>query len=260
MLIILSPSKTLDYNAPVTIRTHTQPALLEHTNELISLLRKLSTTKLQALMDISPKLAQLNAERYQTFSTPFTPKNARQALLAFKGDVYEGVKVEDYSAEDFSCAQNHLRILSGLYGVLRPLDLMQPYRLEMGTALKNQRGKNLYAFWGEHVTQQLNGAMKTAKTNLLINLASEEYFTVVRPGALKGDIITPVFKERSGNQLKTIGLFAKKARGLMASYIIRNRITMIEDLLQFNAAGYAYDKHLSDNYNIIFTRQQPARA
>lgn len=253
MILVLSPSKTLDYETPIKA-AHTQPEFLKDAVELVEVLRGYTPNKLSALMDISDKLAQLNAQRYRDFTTPFTVKNARQALLAFKGDVYEGIDIEHYSAEDFAFAQKHLRILSGLYGVLRPLDLMQPYRLEMGTRLKNAQGKNLYDFWGERITQSLNKALKSEDSGVLVNLASEEYFHAVRAQALKGHILHIQFKEKRGNKLQIIGLMAKKARGVMTDWVIRNRLYDINMLKNFNESGYRYEDQLSTADTVVFVR------
>lgn len=206
------------------------------------------------LMHISDKLAELNHERYQQFALPFTPDNAKQALLAFKGDVYLGFELEAYEEEDFDFAQTHLRILSGLYGLLKPLDLMQPYRLEMGTKLKNRRGKDLYEFWGNRITTHLNEAMQAAGTETLVNLASNEYFKSVNQDKLKGRIITPIFKEEREGQLKMIALFAKKARGLMSNFAIRHRLTDVEDLKHFRAEGYTFRPEASTDDQWLFAR------
>lgn len=254
MLIVLSPSKTLDYSTAVTLKNHTKPALLKHTQELIGRLREYTPEALGALMDISPRLAALNMQRYRDFSLPFTPKNARQALLAFKGDVYAGIPTADYSAEDFAFAQQHLRILSGLYGLLRPLDLMQPYRLEMGTSLRVGTARNLYDYWGDTLTRALNQALADSGTDMLVNLASEEYFKALRPAALKGRILTVSFKEKRGNKLQTIGLFAKKARGRMADYAVQERITEVKRLKKFNEDGYIFQPELSSEQLWLFSR------
>jgi uncharacterized protein len=254
MLLVLSPSKTLDYVSPLPKLTPTQPALLKDAQQLIGQLRGYTPAQLSKLMDISDKLAQLNVQRYQDFSVPFTAKNARPALLAFKGDVYEGMDTLNYGEKELAFAQAHLRILSGLYGVLRPLDLMQPYRLEMGTALKGTHGKDLYSFWGKRITAQLNEAMATHRTKLLVNLASEEYFKAVKPAALEGKLLTLSFKERKGNALKVVGLFAKRARGMMADYIIQERIDTPKPLQGFNREGYRYDEELSSDAQWVFVR------
>jgi cytoplasmic iron level regulating protein YaaA (DUF328/UPF0246 family) len=254
MMLVLSPSKTLDYETPVKLAAHTQPDMLGESQALIKELRKYTPKKLSGLMDISDKLANLNAQRYKAFATPFTQKNARQAILAFKGDVYDGIDVERYSKEDFAFAQEHVRILSGLYGLLRPLDLMQPYRLEMSIGLKNPRGKDLYAFWDESITRSINQALATHKNKLLINLASEEYAKAIKTKILEQKQLNIVFKENQKGQLKIIGLFAKKARGLMANYIIKNQIDNAETLKKFKESGYGFEPSLSDETRYVFVR------
>ena len=254
MLIVISPAKTLDYEtAPVT-RTHTQPALLKQSQRLINLLRNYSALDLAELMHLSMKLAELNFERYHAWKTPFNLRNAKQAALAMKGDVYTGLDAESLSEEDLAFAQAHLRILSGLYGVLLPLDLMQAYRLEMGTKLPNEQGKDLYAFWGDTITQTLNKALAAQGDDILINLASNEYFKSVKPKLLKGRIITPQFKEYKNGAYKMIGIFAKKARGLMSRYIIQHRLDDPQRLKAFDVEGYAYHEELSKEHEWVFAR------
>lgn len=250
MLILLSPSKTQDFTSPAPKTAHSMPELLSDSETLVKELRKLSAPKLGELMEISDKLSALNYARYQEFHTPFTAKNARPALLAFKGDVYDGFDLSQYDKEDFAFAQKHLHILSGLYGLLRPLDLIQPYRLEMSIRLKNPRGKDLYAFWGGRITEAINAA----KPKHIINLASLEYFKAVQPGKLKAPLVTPVFKEKKGNQLKIIGLFAKAARGVMADYIIRHRLKNPEALKEFSENGYRFREDLSKDGELVFVR------
>ena len=205
-------------------------------------------------MDLSDKLAHLNYDRYQTFSTPFTPDNARQALLAFKGDVYAPMEVASYTKKQFEFAQAHLRILSGLYGLLKPLDLMQPYRLEMGTSLPNSRGKNLYEFWEKRIAKAINNDLKNHKNKIVINLASVEYFHSVKPELLDGTLLTIAFKEKHKGGLKVIGLFAKKARGMMANFIIKNGIYDSAELKGFTQDGYSYQRTLSNEQEWVFTR------
>ena len=240
MLLVISPAKTLDYDPPPVTPRFTLPAHLEQASELIERLRELSPAQISELMDLSDKLAGLNAARYGSWTPDFTPANAKQALLAFKGDVYTGLNAEDFSEADFDFAQRHLRMLSGLYGVLRPLDLMQPYRLEMGTKLSNARGKNLYEFWGERISQWLNEAMAEQGDNILLNLASNEYFSAVKRKALNARIIDTEFKDLKNGQYKIIGFYAKKARGLMARYVIKERLSNPEDLKAFDYQGYRY--------------------
>lgn len=253
MLMVISPAKTLDYESLLATSDHTQPAFLEDARELIDQLKELEPHQISNLMGISDKLGQLNAERYQSWHTPFTPNNARQAVLAFKGDVYTGLDAESFSDDDFEFAQNHLRILSGLYGLLRPLDLMQPYRLEMGTRFANHRGKDLYAFWGNTLTSALNELlMKDDK--VLINLASNEYFRSVQARHLDARVVTPQFKDWKNGQYKMISFYAKKARGLMCRYAIQNRITQVSDLKGFNLAGYAFSEEQSSGDQWVFLR------
>ena len=207
-------------------------------------------------MKVSAKIADLNFDRYETWSTPFTQDNAKQAMLAFKGDVYTGLDAETFSAADFKFAQQHLRMLSGLYGLLRPLDLMQPYRLEMGTKLDTDAGKNLYEFWGSTITDGINKQLKKIKSDYLVNLASNEYFKSVKPKEVNGEIITPDFKEFKNGDYKMIGIYAKKARGMLSRYIIQNQLTDPEDIKSFDEDGYRYNKKLSRGNNFIFTRKQ----
>ncbi len=207
-------------------------------------------------MGISDKLGQLNAERFRTWHTPFTPDNARQAVLAFKGDVYTGLDAERFSEKEFEIAQKRLRILSGLYGVLKPLDLMQPYRLEMGTKFENRRGKDLYAFWGSKVTDELNRLLK-ADDGVLVNLASNEYFKSVRKKDLEGRLVTPQFKDWKNGQYKIISFYAKKARGLMARYVIKERITHPDGLKDFTYQGYRYSAEHSKPDSLVFLREHP---
>ena len=258
MIFVLSPAKTLDFETPPTTRTHTQPEFLDHSAQLIALLRKLSPADVAALMDISDPLAALNVARYDAWSPPFTPANAKQAVLAFDGDVYDGLRAPDLRKADLDYAQKHLRILSGLYGLLRPLDLMQPYRLEMGTKLANPRGKDLYAFWGERQTEALNALLAKQKNKVLVNLSSEEYFKSVKPKRLAGRLLTPVFEEWKGGRYKIVSFFAKKARGLMARYAIVNRIDTPEGLQGFDYEGYAFDRKASNDDTFVFRRRQEA--
>jgi len=255
MLMIISPAKTLDYESPLATETHTQPDFLDDACELIDQLKTLEPHQVSNLMNISDKLGQLNAERFRNWHTPFTPDNARPSVLAFKGDVYTGLDAESFSEEDFSFAQKHLRILSGLYGLLKPLDLMQPYRLEMGTKFENTRGKDLYAFWGRKITDALNQLLAD-DDKTLINLASNEYFKSVQKKNLDARLITPQFKDWKNGQYKMISFYAKKARGLMCRYVIQNRITNAEDLKGFNLDGYYFSEDQSDNNNWVFLRDE----
>jgi cytoplasmic iron level regulating protein YaaA (DUF328/UPF0246 family) len=205
-------------------------------------------------MDLSEKLAILNYRRYHDLSIPFTLENSRQAIYAFKGDVYEGLDAEAFTQEDIKYAQSHLRIISGLYGLLRPLDLIQPYRLEMGIKLSNQNYKNLYEYWGNKITVKLNELLKTGGNNLLVNLASTEYFKVLNPKLFNARLVTPVFKERKNREYKVIPIFAKKARGLMASYIIKHRVENSDGIKQFREDGYGFNPNLSTETELVFTR------
>ena len=255
MLMIISPAKTLDYDSPLATETYTQPDFLDDACELIDQLKALEPHQVSNLMSISDKLGQLNAERFRTWHTPFTPDNARQAILAFKGDVYTGLDAESFSEQDFAFAQKHLRILSGLYGLLKPLDLMQPYRLEMGTRFENQRGKDLYAFWGSKITDALNKLL-AQDDQVLVNLASNEYFKSVQKKQLDGRLITPQFKDWKNGQYKMISFYAKKARGLMCRYAIQNQITQADDLKGFNLEGYYFSEDQSDKNNWVFLRDE----
>jgi len=257
MLIVVSPAKTLDYDTPAKTKTFTLPDYLEESAELIHRLRQFSSLDISELMKVSSKIAELNFDRYEAWNRNFSEKNAKQAVLAFKGDVYTGLDAESFSARDFKFAQKHFRILSGLYGLLRPLDLMQPYRLEMGTKLSTERGKNLYEFWGNTITEGLNTQLKKIKSPYLINLASNEYFKAVKPKLLKGEIITPAFKELKNGEYKMIGVYAKKARGLLSRYIIQNQLSDIEDIKSFDVDGYKFNKKLSKANNWVFSRKIP---
>ncbi|MEE3118676.1 MAG: peroxide stress protein YaaA [Pseudomonadota bacterium] len=255
MLMVISPAKTLDYESPLATETYTQPDFLDDACELIDQLKELEPHEVSNLMSISDKLGQLNAERFRTWHTPFTPENARQAALAFKGDVYTGLDADSFSEDDFAFAQSHLRMLSGLYGLLRPLDLMQPYRLEMGTKFENKRGKDLYAFWGSIITNELNRLL-AKDDGVLVNLASNEYFKSVRKKALDARIVTPQFKDWKNGQYKMISFYAKKARGLMCRFAIQNRITQADDLKGFNLDGYYFSDEQSSGDNWVFLRDE----
>ena len=255
MIFIISPAKKLDFSEETRFtQNYSMPAHISDTEQLVKVLVKKSEKKIAELMDISPKLAALNYERYQSFTTPFTPENSKQALLSFKGDVYLSFDLESYSEEEFTFAQKHLRILSGLYGLLKPLDLIQPYRLEMGTKLNNRRGKNLYEFWGERITKALNEQFEGSGSDVLVNLASNEYFKSVKPKKLKGRVITPSFKDDRNGQFKAIFLFAKQARGAMCDFAIKEKVTDPEDLKNFNGMGYVYNETLSNGDSWVFTR------
>lgn len=256
MIILVSPAKTLDFETPPLIDDNTQPLFLDDSQVLIDQLRKLPPAKVGKLMNISDKLAQLNSQRFKEWKQPLSPGDAKQSLFAFQGDVYTGLEADTMKKNDVKFAQKHLRILSGLYGVLRPLDLMLPYRLEMGTKLVNKRGQNLYQFWGDSVTDVLNAELDNMKKPIVVNLASNEYFKVVNKHKLTTDIISPVFKDKKNGEFKLISFFAKKARGMMARYIIDNRILKPTDLQDFNTAGYKYNKKLSTDNEPVFTRNK----
>ena len=255
MIIVLSPAKSLDFKTPAKLATHTQPAFLDQSQTLIERLRTFSPIEISQLMGISDSLAALNASRYAEWIQPFTPKNAKQALLAFNGDVYEGLDATTLSAADLKFAQERLRILSGLYGVLRPLDLMQSYRLEMGIRLANPRGKDLYAFWGERIVDALNEVLLEAKAKALVNLASEEYFKSVKAKKLSVPVIQPVFEDWSAEKYKVVSFYAKRARGLMARFALVERLKKAEGLKKFLAEGYAYTAAASDETRWVFRRK-----
>lgn len=256
MLIVVSPAKSLDYETPVKTRKHTEPQFLSEAGQLAGQLKKYSPDDLCELMNISSKLGELNFGRYANWKTPFTPGPARQALFAFKGDVYLGLKAEEFSAADVTYAQKHLRILSGLYGILRPLDLMLPYRLEMGTKLANKRGKDLYAFWGSKLTDTLNSEFETQRSKVLVNLASNEYFSSLQPKQLNAEIISPVFKDWSSGKYRVLSFFAKKARGEMAAWLIRDRIDSAARIVEFDVDGYQYSESESKPGKPAFLRKQ----
>ena len=249
MLAIISPSKTQDFSTP-DIQDHTLTRQLDESEVLVKILKQKTQEELSKLMSISEKLATLNYTRFQDFSTPFNFNNAKQALLAFKGDVYNGIDAPNLSKKDLTFAQDNLRMLSGLYGVVRPLDLIAPYRLEMGTKLTNPRGKNLYEFWGSKISELLN----EDESEVIINLASNEYFKGIDKKTLKPKIINIVFKEFKGDKYKIIGIYAKRARGLMVQYIIKNRIQNSQDLKSFAMEDYRFKEELSDSTTWVFTR------
>ena len=259
MIITLSPSKGHDFEAPAKTKKHTTPVALDDSQLLIKELRKIKSGELQAMMSISENIANLNVDRFKKFKTPFTSSNAKQAIFAFKGDVYSGIDIENFSADDLAYAQKHLRILSGLYGCLRPLDLIQPYRLEMKTKLKNPRGDNLYQFWGELITERLNKELAKQQEPVLVNLASNEYFKSVKPKLLEGQLLNINFKETKDGKTRIVAIFAKRARGMMTDYILRNRIEKPEDLKKFKEGGYKFSKIDSDDKQWTFVRPQPTK-
>ncbi len=256
MLLVISPAKTLDYSTPATTDRYTQPDYLDESQRLIDRVRSYSALDIAEIMKVSMKIAELNVERFAQWQRPFTPDNAKQAVLAFKGDVYSGLDAASFSEDDFAFAQEHLRILSGLYGLLRPLDLMQPYRLEMGRRIDNERGKNLYEFWGDAITEGLNRALAALGSRYLINLASTEYFKAVKPALLQGEIITPEFKDYKNGQYKVMGVYAKRARGMLSRYVIENRVTDPEAMKAFAQDGYAYNESMSSASHWVFARKR----
>ena len=255
MLIVLSPAKSLNYDTPAITDIYSLPEFIEHSAELVETLKMLSPAQLASLMSISDSLAVLSVTRYASWSSEFTSDNAKQAVLTFNGAVYAGLDASSLTAQQIDYVQSHVRILSGLHGVLRPLDLMQPYRLEMGTRLANSRGKDLYAFWGGLVTKALNEALKAQKSETLINLASEEYFKAVKPTLLKAQIITPVFEDWKNGKYKVISFYAKRARGMMARYAAVKRSRHPEKLKAFALEGYAFDTSVSTDSHWVFRRR-----
>jgi len=256
MLIFLSPAKSLDYKTPPHVATHSLPAYLKQSETLIKQLRKLSPADIANLMDLSDPLALLNFNRYADWSLPFSPDNAKQAVLAFDGDVYDGLSAKTLSADDLDFAQNQVRILSGLYGILRPLDLIQPYRLEMGTKFANKAGKDLYAFWGETLLDAINAELDAMPHPVAVNLASEEYFKAAVGRKIKGQLIQPVFEDWKNGKYKIISFYAKRARGLMTRYAVLNRLTDPEGLKDFDSDGYTYMPEVSDDKSWVFRRRQ----
>jgi hypothetical protein len=256
MLMVISPAKTLDFDSPLATSKNSQPRLLDQSQQLINELQKLAPHDISTLMSVSDKIGTLNFDRFQAWQQPFNEDNARAAVLAFKGDVYTGMQAETFQASDFNFAQKHLRILSGLYGLLRPLDLMQAYRLEMGTKFVNKNGKNLYQFWDNKITTILNEDIKDSGSKELINLASNEYFKSVQLKYLDSEVITPIFKDFKNGKYKIISFYAKKARGMMAAYIIKNKIKNAEDIKSFNIDGYRFDNDMTRDNNWMFTREE----
>lgn len=257
MLAIISPAKKLDFESEPVTDAHTQPILLKDAEVLAKKAKKLKRADLKSMMGISDKLADLNYQRFQEFQPPFNLANARQAALSFAGDTYVGLDAPSLKKKDLDYAQDHLRILSGLYGVLRPLDLIQPYRLEMGTKFPVDGKEDLYDFWDGRVTDALNKATKDHKDRCIVNLASNEYAKVVQPKDLEGGIVTPVFKEVKDGKARTLGLFAKRARGMMARYMIVNRVETENKLKAFSDGGYKFQPEQSDDTTWVFTRPQP---
>ena len=254
MLAVVSPAKKLDFETDAPEMAVSQPVFLDDTEELIEVARKKSRRDLMKLMGISENLADLNYQRFQHFSRPFDRTNAKPAVFAFRGDTYIGLDADTMKAKDIDWAEDHFRMLSGLYGLLKPRDLMQPYRLEMGTKLANARGKDLYAFWGDKIAREINSLTDGHKDRSLINLASNEYFKSVKTKTLEGPVITPVFKEVKAGVAKVIGFSAKRARGMMARFMIDNRLETPEGLKKFAVDGYGYQDDLSTETEWVFTR------
>jgi cytoplasmic iron level regulating protein YaaA (DUF328/UPF0246 family) len=257
MLSVISPAKTLDFETPSTTRKATQPEFIERAAALVDDARQMNPADIRSLMGVSENIAALNHERFMNWHVPFDRENAKQAVLAFKGDVYTGLEAGTLSAAQLTFAQKHLRILSGLYGVLRPLDLMQPYRLEMGLKFGNSGGANLYEFWGDDITASLNRQLRKSGSPVLLNLASNEYFRSVQPGALDAEVITPVFKDLKNGKYRIISFFAKKARGQMARYVIENEINDVAPLKKYRGGGYRYNAKESTARELVFTRDTP---
>ena len=255
MLFLLSPAKSLDFDTPATGVDHTQPQFVPQAQALIDILREQSPQQIAELMDLSDTLAGLNVARYQAWSPKFTAKNAKQAVLAFNGDVYEGLDAKTLSAEDLAWAQEHVAILSGLYGVLRPLDYMQPYRLEMGTKLANPQGKDLYKFWGSQISQYLNKQLSKQEQAVIVNLASQEYFKSVDRKTLQARVVECVFEDYKGGKYKIISFLAKRARGLMARFAVLKRVRTVEQLKKFNLEGYAFEAAVSEPDRLVFRRK-----
>lgn len=256
MILLLSPAKRLDYESPLPKVSVTQPRLLDESERLIRRLRELSPAEIASLMSLSDPLAALNHARYAEWHRPFDTTNARPAVLAFAGDVYEGLDAAHLPPAALKWLQSHVRILSGLYGLLRPLDLMQAYRLEMGTKLANEQGRDLYAFWDDRITALLNEDLRAGKASVVVNLASEEYFKSVRPAQLDRQVIQPVFEEWKGGRYKIVSFFAKRARGLMARYAAENRLSSVDKLKAFDLEGYCFAAEASDESTWVFRRRQ----
>ncbi len=255
MLFLLSPAKSLDFDTPAPGVAHTQPQFVPQAQALIDILREHSPQEIAELMDLSDALSGLNVARYQAWSPKFTAKNAKQAVLAFNGDVYEGLDAKSLKAEDLAWAQEHVAILSGLYGVLRPLDYMQPYRLEMGTKLANPQGKDLYKFWGSQISEYLNKQLSKQEQAVIVNLASQEYFKSVDRKALQARVVECVFEDHKGGKYKIISFLAKRARGLMARYAVLKRVKTVEQLKKFNLEGYAFEASVSEPDRLVFRRK-----
>ena len=254
MITLLSPSKKLNFKHQDAVSYFTQCDFIESAQKLVNEAKNLSHEDLKDLMKISDNLAQLNKDRFDEWSQPFNQDNSKQAILAFDGGVYSGLRAHEFSENDLDFAQNHLRILSGLYGILKPLDLIQPYRLEMGINLRNEKGKNLYEFWSSDITKNLNNTLKEQKNPIILNCASNEYFNVIDKNALEGKVLNTIFKEKRNGELKFISFNAKKARGLLAKFVINNGIDSKEGVKEFNLEDYKFDSKISEENTFVFTR------
>lgn len=254
MIIVLSPAKTLDFT-PFESKNFTQPRLLEKSNELVKVLKKKSAADIQQLMSVSEKIANLNVERYQTFKTPFTINNSKPSMYAFRGDVYTGLDADDFNKKEVEFAQKHIRILSGLYGVLKPMDLMQPYRLEMGTKLKNGEYKNLYEFWDNQITDFINQDLEQSGSDILLNLASKEYFHAIKKDKLKGKILDIAFKENRNGKYKIIAFNAKKARGRMAHLVVKEKIKTPKLLKELVINDYVFNEEMSTADSYVYIKE-----
>ena len=255
MLVVISPAKTVDFESPSSTTKYSQAEMLDQSEALIEIMSTKSPADIEKLMKISPKLAELNIQRYHNWSRPFRLNNAKQAVMAFKGDVYTGLEADKFTEKQLEYCQDNLRILSGLYGVLRPLDLIQAYRLEMGIKLSNPKGNNLYAYWGDKITNNINKHLQATNSKLLLNVASIEYLKSIDSKTLAAKIITPVFKDWHNGQYKMISFFAKKARGKMAAWVIKNKVKTARKLTQFDLDGYCYSEEDSDELNPVFLRK-----
>lgn len=257
MITVISPAKNLDFETHSTTQIFSQPEFIREANVLVEICRDLSSEEICNLFSISKNLAEINTERFKSWKTPFTPDNAKQAMLAFNGDVYLGLDATRFAKKDLNFAQGHLRILSGLFGILRPLDLIQPYRLEMGTRLHNPKGSNLYQYWGISIAESINRLMENDKKRLLVNLASDEYFKAIDLDVLNADIVTPVFKDKKNGSYKVISFYAKRARGLMANFLVRERAVDEKGIRQFTGGGYQYSAAESTPTRPVFLRDLP---
>lgn len=253
MITIISPAKTLKTDIPA-IQNSNNPTLIKHSKKLAAILKKQNPNQLAELMNISAKLAQLNYDRFQEWKYPYPENKSINAIYAFRGEVYTGIDIDSFTEDELNYTQNHLRILSGLYGLIKPMDAIMAYRLEMGTKLKVKENKNLYSFWGDIITKQINIELKSMEESTIINLASNEYFKSINTKIIKANIINPVFKENKSGNYKIISIFAKKARGLMTRYIMQNKITKPEELIHFDKEGYYFNDNLSSKTEYVFTR------